>query len=166
MSIDVNKAERLLIELSQLLGTKLVVDPTVTGNRWTSKCIDHFVSACGVSSVVDVSSRQLPYDLLVCEKKVQCKKRNTKRTGQCCITKSRQIYTIENVDFFAICYGQDAYVIPSVSLMKPDGTIPTEFFVCDYWKYKNAWGLPKTGHVSLSSLPLFSQGATDGTQAR
>jgi hypothetical protein len=165
MSIDVDNAERLLMELAGLLGTKLVVDPTVIGDRWTLQCIGQFRSACGQDSVVDVSAKQLPYDLLVCEKKVQCKKRNTRRTGQCCISKSRQIYTTENVDLFAICYGQEAYVIPSVALTRKDGSLCNEFLVRDYWKYRNAWNLPKVGHVPLTCLPLFLYGATDGTNS-
>jgi hypothetical protein len=162
---EVEAAERLLMKLAELLGTKLVLHPNVAGDRWAAECVSQFVKACGEGSVIDVSSRQLPYDLLVCGKKVQCKKRSVKKTGQCSISKSPHRYTADQVDFFAICYGDEHYVIPFTALSRGDGSLCNEFFVCDYWKYRNAWNMPLVGHVSMKFLPLFMNGGQDGAQA-
>ena len=149
-------AERLLIEMGKELGVRLIVDPSESGGRWVAYCVAKFAELVGPCGVVDASTRQLPYDLLVNGKKVQCKSRKPKPSGQCALRKhTGQPYRRVDVDFFAIQYGDAHYVIPYDALCRDDGTLVNEFLVRYFGQFRDAWHLPCKDEAVTRSLPLF-----------
>ena len=148
--------ERILIETARQFGVRLIVDPSESGGRWVAYCAEKFVPLVGSDEVIDASARQLPYDLLVNGRKVQCKSRKRKKSGQCALRKhTGQPYSRCDVDFFAIQYGDEHYLIPYDALCRDDGTLVNEFLVRYFSEYRDAWRLVCDGEAVKKPLPLF-----------
>jgi hypothetical protein len=168
---NLRDAERLLLQLGQVLGIRLIVHPSASGRRWVDECITLFENACGPDSVRDVSDKQRPYDLLVCGKKVQCKYRSRNNSGSVKIRNSHRAsggwYADSEVDFFAIAYGSRHFVVPYKSLKRQDGTFLNDMNVSRLWRYENAWNIREADlHEPCGWLFVDeTQEATDGTHS-
>lgn len=158
------RAEKLLIELGSLVGTRLRLHPDVAGDRWVSECVDEFAKKHGRDQVRDVSRRQLPYDLVVAGFKVQCKARTPKLGRSMTIEKGLwgHLLTANAFDFLALKYGDARYVIPRSALIQRDGKFRNDIKPDRFWKYKDCWSL--IGQ-SPDSYPLFSE-ESEGNDGR
>lgn len=154
----IDELERLLIRIAELSGSKLIVDPTLVGDRWVIECVSRFEHACGEGSVLDLSRRQLPYDLIVCGKKVQCKSRRLRRSGQVSLHQDARRYKRSNFDFVALKCGEKRFVIPVGAITRADGTLINDFFVCDVEQFEDAWSLLAQAEQWSRHLPLFNNG--------
>lgn len=162
-----DRKEQILLELAELLGIPLILRPSESGRRWVDECVRFFEDACGLGSVRNVSGKQLPYDLLVCGKKVQCKSRSPDESLSVKIRNSHRAtggwYAGGEVDFFAIAYGTRHFVFPYSVLQRPNGTFRNDISVDRLWRYENAWDISKTSH-GKSPLPLFGDDTDTVTQ--
>lgn len=142
---SVRKSERLLLELASCLGIRLIVHPSESGRRWVEECKFHFGRACGSDFVRDVSDKQKPYDLVVCGKKVQCKYRSRNKGDVVKIRNSHRAsggwYANEEVDFFAIAYETQHFVVPYKSLVRSDGTFLNDMNVSRLRSFQDGWDI-------------------------
>ena len=166
--LGLRKAEKLLLELAACLGMRVIVHPSESGRRWVAECVARFESACGYGTVRDVSERQKPYDIVVCGKKVQCKYRSKNRGGVVKIRNSHRAsggwYEDNEVDFFAIAYESQHYVVPYQALVRRDGTFLNDMHVTRLRRFRDAWDIRDAGGP-VTQGELFDQesfGASDG----
>jgi hypothetical protein len=153
------KAEKLLLELASCLGMRVIVHPSESGRRWVAECIARFESACGKGTVRDVSERQRPYDIVVCGKKVQCKYRSRNKSGVVKIRNSHRAsggwYGGDEVDFFAIAYESQHYIVPYQALIRRDGTFLNDMHFTRLRRFCDACD------IRDSSAPIIEGGLFD-----
>jgi hypothetical protein len=162
------EAEKLLLRLGEIVGVSLRLHSDVSGNRWVSECIEEFCREYGRDAVRDLSEKQLPYDLDVLGFRVQCKSRTPKAGRRMTIGKwwGKSRYEQGQFDFLALKYGDAKYVIPSLALIRADGTFKNDISPDRFWRYRDQWKICDSGHRNISDVycPLFrtKQEAMDG----
>jgi hypothetical protein len=160
------RAESLLLDLAAAIGFRVIVHPTESGRRWVQECVERFSNACGANAVRDVSDKQRPYDIIVCGKKVQCKYRSRNRSGVIKIRNSHRAsggwYAQEEVDYFAIAYETEHFIVPYTALLRKDGTFLNDMRSSRLRRFRDAWDL-RSEELPVQNGFLFGEEMfTDG----
>lgn len=154
------RAEAILVELARLLDVPIQVNTKTIGRRFELLCARKCESMG--FQVIDTSSQQLCYDLVVNGHRVQCKTRKLRS----CSRRSTEIrlqhrstrpYRVDEVDFFIIRHGKKILVVPSDAISRDDGTVKGTVDVrsllqfVDAWKQLDGDSIP---HERQASLPF------------
>lgn len=135
------QAERLVRKLAKLLGVPLQVKTSEIGRRFERQ-VARVCKSLGFQ-VIDASSHQLPWDLVVNGHRVQCKSRNAhgNRSYSVYLLKnSQKRYMVVDVDFFVVKFCEEVFVIPSREIAREDGTVMHCVSLARLQHYKDAWG--------------------------
>lgn len=134
------KAERLLRKLAKMLGVPLQVKTSEIGKRFEKK-VAQLCESRGFQ-VIDAAGDQLPWDLVVNGYRVQCKARRPHGSNVYSVNlfkNSQKRYTADEVDFFAIKFGAEVFVIPSRAIAAADGTVTSCVSLSRVQHFKDAW---------------------------
>jgi hypothetical protein len=120
--LTIDRVKQHLLSALECLGVKAQETSTSIGDEWVAEFLDDCKSR-GMRAI-DVSSRQLPYDVLVNGTfRVQCKKRKRRRGDRVVFRKHSGRYRPQDVHVFAVKYGDKKYLIPALRLTSRDGFI-------------------------------------------
>lgn len=118
----VDRVKQHLLSALECLGVKAQETSTAIGDKWVAEFLDDCESR-GMKAI-DVSSKQRPYDVLVNGRfRVQCKKRKPLRGDRVVLRKHSGRYRRQDVDVFAVKYGDKKYLIPALRITSRDGFI-------------------------------------------
>jgi hypothetical protein len=134
------KAEFLLKNLANVIGLSLDTTPSARGRRFECYCARK-AKSLGFS-VLSVGERLKPWDLVINGYRVQCKARQKhghRQHGVYLRKNNDRRYSTNEVDFFAILFNSQCFVIPSSELCDDEGVVCGYVSLADKQHFVDAW---------------------------
>lgn len=132
--------------IARLAGGNLQPAGNLIGREWEQIVSERLCSMYGSENVKNVSKQQLPYDLIVLGKKIQCKSRAQKNCGgrnwvKIAPSNGGLHYAAGDVDFFALRLNEKEYVFPFSALKRASPNSPTRFKASADSIWRDAWAI-------------------------